>query len=196
MLEEVYDHYLKQESDINQHLPTLKKYAEECRSVTEMGVRWIVSTYAFLMAKPEKLVSIDIQHPSTWEVDLSVVEGIAKDQNCDFKFILGSTLELEIEPTDLLFIDTWHAYKQLKAELTLHSSKAQKYIILHDTTTYAFNDEDSYREWGDEWRGDGKGIWPAVVEFLQEHSEWVLHEKFDNNNGLTILKRNHGTGNL
>jgi hypothetical protein len=196
MLEEVYDHYLKQESDINQHLPTLKKYAEECKSVTEMGVRWIVSTYAFLMAKPEKLVSIDIQHPSTWEVDLSIVEGIAKDQNCDFKFILGSTLELEIEPTDLLFIDTWHAYKQLKAELTLHSSKAQKYIILHDTTTYAFNDEDSYREWGDEWRGDGKGIWPAVVEFLQEHSEWVLHEKFDNNNGLTILKRNHGTGNL
>ena len=34
-----------------------------------------------------------------------------------------------------------------------------------------------------------KGLWPAVVEFLQEHREWDLKERFTNNNGLTVLYR-------
>jgi len=28
-------------------------------------------------------------------------------------------------------------------------------------------------------------------EFLEENKNWVLHEKFENNNGLTILKKIH-----
>ena len=42
---------------------------------------------------------------------------------------------------------------------------------------------------GDEWKGDGKGLWPAVEEFLESNPHWTLHERFKNNNGLTILKR-------
>jgi hypothetical protein len=34
-----------------------------------------------------------------------------------------------------------------------------------------------------------KGLWPAIEEFLVEHPEWTLHERFTNNNGLTVLKR-------
>ena len=34
-----------------------------------------------------------------------------------------------------------------------------------------------------------RGLWPAISEFLSLHPEWVLHERFTNNNGLTILKR-------
>ena len=34
-----------------------------------------------------------------------------------------------------------------------------------------------------------KGLWPAVDEFLQNNPNWILHERFTNNNGLTILKR-------
>lgn len=35
-----------------------------------------------------------------------------------------------------------------------------------------------------------RGLWPAVEEFLAEHeNEWKLHERYTNNNGLTILKR-------
>ena len=33
------------------------------------------------------------------------------------------------------------------------------------------------------------GLWPAVEDFLEKHPEWVLHERYTNNNGLTILKR-------
>ena len=33
------------------------------------------------------------------------------------------------------------------------------------------------------------GLWPAIEEFLKNNPEWVLHERFTNNNGLTILKK-------
>jgi hypothetical protein len=36
-----------------------------------------------------------------------------------------------------------------------------------------------------------KGLWPAVEEFLKSNPNWVLHERYINNNGLTILKRNY-----
>ena len=195
-LEDIYNHYLNTPSDINEHLPVLKKYAEQSESITEMGVRWIVSTYAFLMGFPSKLTSIDIQHPSTWDANITLVEEIAGSQNCEFKFILGNTLEIEIEETDLLFLDTWHAYKQLKGELALHAGKVKKFIVLHDTTTYGHKDESSYESWGADWKAEDKGIWPAVEEFLEQNPEWSLAEKFENNNGLTILKRSYGTGNL
>jgi hypothetical protein len=185
-LEQKYSSLVETPSDINEHLPTLKKYSEECDHITEMGVRWIVSTYAFLLGKPKTLISIDIQHPNTWNASLNPVQVYAMEEDIDFKFMLGNTLEIEIEQTDLLFIDTWHAYKQLKNELELHHSKVNKYIILHDTSNYEFSDETSYEEWG--WKGENKGIWPAIEEFLQDHDEWVLHERYTNNNGLTILK--------
>ena len=33
------------------------------------------------------------------------------------------------------------------------------------------------------------GLQKAVDEFLSSNPQWVLHEKYENNNGLTILKR-------
>ena len=49
-------------SDINEHLPTLKRYASECKTVTEMGVRYACSTWAFLEARPEKITCYDIDY--------------------------------------------------------------------------------------------------------------------------------------
>jgi len=34
------------------------------------------------------------------------------------------------------------------------------------------------------------GLWPAVEEFLAAHqNEWVLQQRYTNNNGLAVLKR-------
>ena len=35
-------------SDINEHLPTLAKYAQECESIIELGVRGCISSWAFV----------------------------------------------------------------------------------------------------------------------------------------------------
>jgi cephalosporin hydroxylase len=181
-LDQIYQRLCSTESDINEHLPTLKKYSEECEHVTEMGVRAIVSTYALMMGKPRKLISIDIKHPDneTNQVDtLQKAIDIAKNNNIDFNFILGDTLNIEIEETDFLFIDTWHIYSQLKTELELHGNKSRKYLGFHDTTVYENRDEN----------GEGIGLWKAISEFLELNPHWQIHERFYNNNGLTILKR-------
>ena len=34
-------------SDINEHLPTLYRYASQCESILELGVRGCVSSWAF-----------------------------------------------------------------------------------------------------------------------------------------------------
>lgn len=178
-------------SDINEHIPTLLHLAQECEHITEMGVRWIVSTWAFLAAFPLRLVSYDILDPSVWKKDTALqdVYDTAAKHHIDFEFIQANVLDVTIEPTDMLFLDTWHSYRQVKKELTLHASKVRKYILLHDTTTYADHDEKSYESWGDEWQGNGQGVWPAIEEFLQENDQWKLHRRYLHNNGLTVLRR-------
>ncbi len=44
---DIYNNLCNEKSDINEHLPTLKRYAEKCDHITEMGVRSVVSTWAF-----------------------------------------------------------------------------------------------------------------------------------------------------
>ena len=176
-------------SDINEHIPVIIKYGQECDHITEMGVRGIVSTWAWLASAPKKLIAYDLEDPSRWGGVIQDVYDTAEAYDLDFTFIEGDVLKLEIEETDLLFLDTWHSYKQLKSELELHASKARTYICFHDTTSYEFHDETSYEMWGDDWKAEGIGIWKAIEEFLESNPEWVLKERFTHNNGFTIIER-------
>jgi len=189
-LEEIVNRIYQTPSDINEHIPTLVEYASECEHITEMGVRAITSTWAFLGAAPKKLISYDIENPAKWGADIQYVYNVAEHYGLNYEFRKENVLKIDIEETDLLFLDTWHAYNQLKAELEKHSPKARKYIIMHDTTSYEFRDEPLTSE--NAWEGDldfGRGLWAAVTEFLDSTDEWVLHKRYTNNNGLTILKR-------
>jgi hypothetical protein len=172
-------------SDINEHLPVLKRYAEECEIVTEMGIRYVVSTWAFLSAKPKKIISYDILTGLDLNIFNSNLEELKKEAEeigTEFQFHLKNVLDIEIDRTDLLFIDTYHEYNQIKKELELHSGKVNKYIILHDTTTFG--------EFGETFKEPNTiGIWPAIIEFLEENKEWCIKEKLTNNNGLTILEK-------
>jgi hypothetical protein len=176
-------------SDINEHFPAIIEYGQQCDHITEMGVRGIISTWGWLATNPKKLVSYDIQDPSKWGGSLEDVKDTAQSIDTEFEFHLANVLEVEIEETDLLFLDTWHAYKQLKAELVLHAPKVRKFICFHDTTSYADYDETSYEVWGEDWKAEGIGIWKAIEEFLEDNPEWVLEKRFTNNNGFTIIKK-------
>jgi hypothetical protein len=189
-LEQIINQIYQTPSDINEHIPTFIEYASECDHITEMGVRAIKSTWAFLGAAPKKLISYDMEDPSHYGSNIQIVYDVAKQYGLDFEFKQADVLEIEIEETDLLFLDTWHAYDQLKAELDRHNSKTRKYIIMHDTTSYEFRDEPLTSE--NTFKGEqssGKGLWPAITEFLEENNNWELHKRFTNNNGITILKR-------
>jgi len=176
-LEAKYQHLCSTPSDINDALPTLRRYASQCRRVTEFGVRTAVSTTALLAAQPDVLTSYDLELNLQFLNDLFRVKG-----RTQFNFWKGDSRTIDIEPTDLLLIDTCHQYRQLKTELERHSGKVTRFIILHDTTIYRNVDEgDSDTE--------KKGLWPALEEFVAREPWWNVTEQIVSRSGLTVLKR-------
>lgn len=198
MLKSRYEAKCQIPCDINEHLPTLRNYAEKCDSVTECGVCNIVSSYAFasgLLGNPNavfKMVDPYRSHNIDMFTDMCEREGI------QVKYFQDSDLTCPCEETDLLFIDTWHVYAQLKRELAHWHSHVKKYIIMHDTTVDEWYGEsvrgnhdiaNQSRESGFPPEEIAKGLWPAITEFLCAHPEWKLEARYTNNNGLTILSR-------
>lgn len=186
-----YERLCNISSDINEHLPTLKKYASECETITEMGVRYACSTWAFIEGKPKKITSYDIDYKS-FEPSDNLLHRICNNYGINFEFILADTLKIEIDNTDLLFIDTLHTYNQLIEELTLHSKNVNKWIILHDTTLFDYRDEYIYEHASDLIKNKQEykfGLKPAVDDFLINNIGWSVKEVFTNCNGLTVLER-------
>ncbi len=190
-LEEYFEEKKNTPSDINEHLETFRRYANECDTIVEMGVRAIVSTWAFLMGGPKKMISIDLTHPENFGGNIDEVYRVAQENNIDYEFKLSSTLSIDIEECDLLFIDTWHDFLQLKQELHRHHKKVKKYILFHDTEYFGFKNETIYEEYHKEREETNlpKGLVPAINEFCIHNPEWFIHEKFSNNNGITVLKK-------
>jgi hypothetical protein len=185
-------------SDINEHLVTLYRYANDCNHVTECGVRGVVSSYAFANAlkgrSNNKLIQVD---PAKYE-NVCQFQAECNAEGVNTIFYDQSDLDCPMETTDLLFIDTWHIYGQLKRELNRWNGSVTKYIIMHDTTVDEWLGETLRVGWNanEQSKNTGipvdeitKGLWPAISEFLNEHPEWTIRERFTNNNGLTILSR-------
>ena len=190
--------------DIYEHLPTLYKYSTECNSILETGVRESISSWAFLYgllnnnnSDNKKLILNDIE-----ECNIDVLLDYTKNipsLNISYEWI--SNLELNLkENVDLTFIDTWHVGGHLKKELAKFSKLTNKYIIMHDTTIDEFTSEAIRMNLSEEQIKElsiassmsvddvKMGLWPAIEDFLKTNNNWVLHERFTNNNGLTILK--------
>ena len=167
-------------SDINEHLPTLSKYASECESVFETGVRGCVSSWAFARGLLQNSSSNKRLFLNDIDVcDITELLCATKSLPIQIQFEWKNNLELDLsENFDLTFIDTWHVYGQLKRELQKFAPITNKYIIMHDTTV-------------DEWQGEtirlgmnarnqsmfsgfpleeiNKGLWFAVQEFLNSN---------------------------
>lgn len=196
-IEQWYQRRCSERTDINEHLPRLYELAQDCEHITELGTAGLHSTWAFLKAKPKKFITVDIlapeQRPGVREV-LTEAENLSRAEGIDFSFIQADTTapDFILEPTDLLFIDTYHVYEHLKKELSQHSDRVRKYIVLHDTTTFADRGEVNHydSQVAPEDRSQPRGLWPAVEEFLNDNSNWTILERRTNNNGLTILSRN------
>ncbi len=204
-MEKIRDKYhilMKTVGDINEHLPTLFRYAQECDSVFETGVRGCVSSwslaYGLLNSKnnniPKKMLLNDITN-----CDITEFLEATSSEKISINYIWKNNLELEFNATyDLTFIDTWHVYGQLKRELEKFNIITNKYIIMHDTTVDEWQGETIRNGWDASQQSletsipveeIKKGLWPAIQEFLQNNPNWVLHERYTNNNGLTILKK-------
>lgn len=187
-------------ADIDEHMETLRNYAAECGSVAELGVRNVVSTWAFICglmtssALRKRLICLDIE-PILQARHLQKVCRAAK---IELTVIQADSATAEIGDVDLLFIDTWHIEGHLKRELAKHSSHVTKYIIMHDTTTDGEQSESTRsgadieslsRKTGYSTQEIRRGLMFAVRDFIEKNKEWRIAEQFHNNNGLLVLAR-------
>lgn len=210
-LEESYQAAIETETDIHEHVATLSRYAQKCRSVLELGTgQRATASWGFLhglvhgrlsgLDGPRRMVGVDIAYVANSER----VAAVAKQHDVEYSFFTGSDLELPIREKypdgfDLLFIDTWHCFGQLRRELAMYAPVAHRYIVMHDTEVDGVYGED-IRLGGDivanasrvgfPVREAAIGLLPAIREFLQMHPEWTVAEHLTNNNGLTILEKN------
>ena len=194
IIDEKYHYLGNVTSDIAHFFPTIAKYSRKCDSVLELGVRWVVGTWAFLYGLreenkdyhiPKTYLGVDLDPLENWDanVENQLIEG-SKQRNIDFSFQIADVLSPEfynsIPNFDLVFLDTDHSYDQVKQELEIYHQKCNKYIMLHDTIAFRH---------GGAWENDEKGIWPAIMEFINTHPEWEIWETNPEHPGLTILKK-------
>lgn len=147
---------------------TYARYAGQVDSITEFGVYTGLSTCAWLSGHPKKLRSYDITN--RYLTVLPELETNAKINGTDFEFAIANSLEIDIDPCDLLFIDTVHTKDHCLAELDCHASKANRYIVLHDPS-------------------DWPGVFEAVIVFLHHNRQWHIIEHCNKNSGLLVLER-------
>jgi len=187
-------------SDINQHLPTLYKYALECKTVLELGVRGCISSWALalgLLNGKNDLCTLYMNDITPCNVS-ELIES-CKNTKLKLNYIWMNDLQIELtENVDLTFIDTWHVYGQLKRELEKFSKTTNKYIIMHDTQVDKIYGETIRCGWNAVAQSIHTGIpvdeincglQKAIDEFLETNSNWKIKEVFTNNNGLTILEK-------
>ena len=187
-------------SDINQHLPTLYRYATKCKSIIELGVRGCISSWAFVCGlldnnESEKKILLNDMVPC------NIIEILENTSTLDIKVEYQWIDDLKLDVTenvDMTFIDTWHIYGQLKRELKKFSKITNKYIIMHDTSIDAIqgetirngcNAQEQSIESGFPVEEITCGLEKAIQEFLTENKDWAIKERFLHNNGLTILEK-------
>ena len=187
-------------SDINQHLPTLYRYATKCKSIIELGVRGCISSWAFVCGlldnnESEKKILLNDMVPC------NIIEILENTSTLDIKVEYQWIDDLKLDVTenvDMTFIDTWHIYGQLKRELKKFSKITNKYIIMHDTSIDAIQGETIRSGWNAQEQSIESGfpveeitcgLEKAIQEFLTENKDWAIKERFLHNNGLTILEK-------
>jgi len=176
-LEERYEGHCRTESDIRGHLPRMVELVESLNAqhVIELGTRSGVSTIAWLhgLAKTGgRLTSVDLDpKPDIGDFD-------------HWTFIQGDDLDPaildQLEPADIVFIDTSHLYHQTRAELDTYWYKVKPggVICLHDTEL--------------EWptgANPADGAYPvkrALMEFVRHHRYQVVN--FPDYWGFAIVK--------
>ena len=158
-VEEKYNSLCNTSSDINEHLPILFKYAKECETIIECGVRGCVSSWALVFGllnnnSDNKQILLN----DKYECDINELLNKTNDLPIIIHYQWINNLDLQLTNNyDIVFIDTWHVYGHLKRELTKFGPIINKYIIMHDTTIDEIDGETIRCGWNTEQQSQDTG---------------------------------------
>tara|TARA_A100001515_G_scaffold42921_1_gene33828 strand:- start:938 stop:1501 length:564 start_codon:yes stop_codon:yes gene_type:complete len=163
------------------HLDTLRRLASDCDSIVEFGIRSCSSSSALLAGCKGTVYSWDIEE---------------LPHHGDLRSVAGDKWEVTYCPSqdaktpdsfDMLFHDTFHNYKQVKAELDAHADKARKYLVLHDSVKNAISGGENHTRGN--FNPDLAGFRLAVDELMIRDPSWFIKEHHPHDDGLLVLER-------
>jgi hypothetical protein len=134
--QERYDEVAATPSDIQLHLPRLRREARG--TVLELGVRGGNSTVALLAGLEERGGTL-------WSVDIDPASAAVFAGHAQWRFILADSRDESAvvgagvpDELDVLFVDTDHTYEQVRDELAIWGDKVVDggLILFHDTDTF------------------------------------------------------------
>lgn len=147
------------------------RYAKDCKKILELGVYTGLSTAAWLMAKPDSIISIDITDEYFYL--RPCIEKIARDLGVAYEFIKMNDLDYKPDAHDFLFIDTTHTFEQTIQELNVFGQFTSKRIVLHDVASHL-------------------GVYHAVLKWLWENKNFRIVEHDNRGDGVIVLERYFG----
>lgn len=174
-LDELFDVLCKQPRDLNEHLPRLRRLAEQVDHVTEFAKRR-ESTVAFLAGRPKVLRSYQQERDRA----INRAHAWAAKAGVDVKIENKSSRQAgpTIEETDLLWIDEEHTGARLRQQLDAYAGQVRRFIVLHDTQLH-----------GEKGQDGGPGLLTALRRWMRENPEWSVIEHTPDQYGLTIVGR-------
>jgi len=151
----------------------IKMRLEYCDSYTEFGVMQGPTLAVACLAEIKKIRGYDI-NLRWYNKSKHLFDQYAIDNNVDFKVIQQNSLKCNIDPVDLLYIDSKHRFEHLTAELKRHHQQVNHFIIMHDTTAKP------------ELRN-------AIANFLHRHPDWIKVAECNDDVGYTTIQRLGGS---
>ena len=173
-IEELYKERFTPEvipSDIWEHMPLIRRYAEKVITICEIGCRTGNSATALLAGLSKhggKMHSYDIAEQQYFPPEIP---------NVTWTYHKGDSHapDFKVEPCDLLFVDGCHKYSSVKADLR-QATQTARFIIMHDTS------EQRDKDYND-------GVCQAMRELIREFPQWEIVERYPNCNGITVLEK-------
>jgi hypothetical protein len=146
----------------------IRRCLAESESYTELGVNQGATLAAALLCGARKVSGYDITLDHYRPAAPLFSRFAAKHGTLLRMFEQGSVAD-DIDPVDVLYIDTLHTENQLTLELNRHSENVQKFIICHDTNS-------------------SSGLRKAINKFLPK-SKWKVVNNCREGTGFTTLSR-------
>jgi hypothetical protein len=168
-----------------QHMDVIRDLAAECESCAEIGIRRGSSTIALLAGCPGTVTSFDIERYPHHEAILKATD-LGRWRPHYMPSETASAFDV-----DMMVIDGFHNYPQVKMELDLFADHVAKYLVFHDTISCGTVGDGiaNPKVHQAPHLSDKRGIRMAIDELMIRDPSWLIKAHYPNDSGLLILER-------
>jgi hypothetical protein len=157
-------------SDFHEHVVTIKELADKCEVVSEVAMWGKPSLVALCASNAKAVHSYSPIEKGEWHKLKELENDRLQTRKLD--------PSQEVEPTDLLFVDTHHTAQTVFDQLNANKDAVRKYMAVHTTETFGEKGDDG-----------SPGVLVGIRKFVHENREWTVIRHDRNNHGLIVLSR-------